>query len=85
MRPNPTHTSRRSPSVMGCAPPWRPAVDHGARGGTASAHVAASTRLRIRTRLYTAAAKVKSQPTRCTPRSLTLRNMVARNLSVSVS
>ena len=49
-------------------------MSHGARGGTVSAHVAASTRLRIRTRLYTAAAKVNSQPTRYTPRSLTVRN-----------
>lgn len=39
-----------------------------------SAHVAASTRLRIRTRLYTVAAKVNSHPTRCTPWSLTLRS-----------
>ncbi len=38
------------------------------------AHVVTSSRLRIRTRLYTAAAKVKSQPTRRTPRNLTLRS-----------
>ena len=49
-------------------------MGHGARGGTVSAHVAASTRLRIRIRLYTAAAKVNSQPTRCTPRSVTVHN-----------
>jgi len=49
-------------------------VGHGEHGGTVSAHVAASTRLRIRTRLYAPAAKVNSQPTRYTPRSVTVRN-----------
>lgn len=37
-------------------------------------HGATATRLRIRTRLYAATAKVKSQPTRCPPRSLTVRS-----------
>lgn len=33
------------------------------------AHIADSMGLRIRTKLYTATTKVKSQPTHCTPRS----------------
>lgn len=49
-------------------------MGHGPGCGAVAAHVAAFTRLRIRTRLYTAAAKVNSYSTRCTPRSFTLRN-----------
>jgi len=73
--PQTTRLSPRRSSVRGWRPTVEgPAVGQDVRGGTVSAHVAASTRLRIRTRLYTAAAKVHSQPTRCTPRSLTLHN-----------
>jgi hypothetical protein len=60
MRPKPTHANCQRPFVTGWPPTVEARCGHGARGGTVSAQVAASTRLRIRTRLYAPAAKVNS-------------------------